>query len=46
MSWRGVTDVDLRKEFIKLTMQENANISDLCRSYGISRKTGYKWFKR
>lgn len=25
---------------------EDANISDLCRQYGISRKTGYKWINR
>jgi transposase len=27
-------------------LAEGANISVLCRHYGISRKTGYKWLKR
>jgi transposase InsO family protein len=35
-----------RKEFVMLTITEEANMATLCRRFGISRKTGYKWFKR
>jgi len=46
MPWmeRGVEM--LREEFIVRSMQEDRNISALCKEYGISRKTGYKWIKR
>jgi transposase-like protein len=36
----------LRSEFIHLAELQDANISELCRRFGISRKTGYKWLKR
>ncbi|MBA4385493.1 MAG: IS481 family transposase [Anaerolinea sp.] len=36
----------LREEFIALSEQEGRNISALCKEFGISRKTGYKWIKR
>jgi transposase InsO family protein len=35
-----------REEFIALAMQGGANISALCRQFGISRRTGYKWLNR
>lgn len=38
--------MSLRSEFIHLAQLENANISELCRQFEISRKTGYKWLKR
>jgi transposase InsO family protein len=46
MPWmeRGVEM--LREEFVIRSMQEDRNISALCKEYGISRKTGYKWIKR
>lgn len=46
MAWREVTALSLRVEFVGLAMQDGANISELCRRYGISRKTGYKWLER
>jgi len=36
----------LREEFIVRSEKEDRNISALCREFGISRKTGYKWIKR
>lgn len=36
----------LREEFIAQIEKEDRNISALCREFGISRKTGYKWIKR
>lgn len=38
--------MSLRHEFVLLARQEDANISALCRQFGISRKTGYKWLAR
>lgn len=36
----------LREQFVNESLKEDRNISALCRQYGISRKTGYKWIKR
>jgi len=33
--------MELRLEFVTLAMRESANISALCRRFGISRTTGY-----
>lgn len=46
MSWKRVTLMSERNEFIEKSKVAGCNISQLCRSYGISRKTGYKWIKR
>ena len=44
MSWRSV--VELRRDFVKEAIEGDSNISKLCREYGISRKSGYKWLSR
>ena len=36
----------LRQEFISLARQPDSNVALLCRRFGISRKTGYKWLAR
>lgn len=46
MPWQQVTLMSLRKEFITLAQAEGANLARLCRGFGISRKTGYKWMSR
>lgn len=46
MPWKNVTPMDQKEEFVKLALGNRANISQLCRGFGISRKTGYKWLKR
>ena len=46
MPWSQVTVKDQREEFVRLARQPDANISELCRRYEISRKTGYKWIGR
>ena len=46
MAWKECDLVCLRREFVSLASAEGANISELCRRFGISRKTGYKWLKR
>ena len=47
MPWKQKsTKMELRLEFVTLAMRESANISSLCRRFGISRTTGYKWIRR
>lgn len=36
----------LRQEFLVLAQPPGTNFSQLCRRFGISRKTGYKWRQR
>ncbi len=46
MSWETKTVMEQRKQFVLAASAEDANISELCRQYGISRKTGHKWINR
>lgn len=46
MAWKESDLMSLRGEFVRLASVEGANRSDLCKRFGISRKTGYKWLKR
>src|SRR5271155_135291 len=46
MPWREVTRVSLREEFVRLAGQAGSNKRELCRRFGISAKTGYKWLGR
>lgn len=46
MGWDSKNIMDLRLEFVKFATQEGANRRALCRQYGISAKTGYKWIRR
>ena len=45
MPWEDKTVEELRKEFVLLAEKTN-NFSLLCREFGISRRTGYKWLER
>ena len=36
----------LKEEFIQKIIKKECSLSPLCREYGISRKTAYKWIKR
>lgn len=38
--------MSLRHEFVVMASSGTAPISELCRRFGISRKTGYKWLAR
>ena len=38
--------MEQRQEFVVFAHQEGANITALCRHFGISRKTGYTWLQR
>jgi transposase InsO family protein len=46
MPWKAIGVEVLRKEFIKLVLEETESIATLCRRFGISRKSGYKWIDR
>ncbi len=46
MPWPEKSTMSLRHEFVLLAQQEGANISELCRRTGVSRKTAYKWLDR
>ena len=46
MSWQESDRMSLRLEFVTLAGVEGANVRELCRRYGISPKTGYKWLDR
>lgn len=45
MPWESKTVEELRKEFVFASKTTN-NFSSLCREFGITRKTGYKWIAR
>lgn len=45
MPWESKTVEELRKEFI-IASKTTSNFSSLCREFGITRKTGYKWIAR
>ena len=46
MAWQERTTVSLRWEFCALATAEGVGMAELCRRFGISRKTGYKWLRR
>ena len=46
MPWPAVTMNDSRLEFVRRAQGQEASVAALCREYGISRKTGYKWLQR
>ena len=46
MPWLETDVREQRIEFVVEALQPSANISALCRTRGISRKTGYKWVGR
>lgn len=46
MSWEKKTVMEQRAAFIAEAETHQESFSALCRRYGISRKTGYKWVKR
>ena len=46
MPWQEVSIMSLRQEFVVLASQATVNMRALCRRFGISPKTGYKWVRR
>jgi transposase InsO family protein len=46
MGWSEVSIMSVRREFVSLARSEGANVRELCRRYGISPTTAYKWIER
>jgi len=46
MPWHQRNLMSLRREFVELALPDGANRRELCRRFGISPKTGYKWIDR
>ena len=46
MPWQEVSVMDRRREFVLLAQGEGVNRRELCRRFGISAETGYKWLGR
>jgi transposase InsO family protein len=46
MPWEEVSVMSQRREFVSLALAEGANISELCRRFGISRDTAYRCINR
>jgi len=43
MSWKSISLVQARVRFVKLLLKAQQPMAQVCRIFGISRKTGYKW---
>ena len=46
MPWKETQLEKIREEFVLRALEPEANVAELCREYGISRKTAYKWLAR
>jgi transposase InsO family protein len=46
MPWKERNALDQRKDFIAEWLRREWPVAELCRRYGIARKTGYKWVER
>lgn len=46
MPWKVKTMMEARRELVELASGGGANMSELCRRFGVSRKTAYKWLRR
>ena len=46
MPWKESTLMSSRLELVLLVQQPDANVAALCRAFGVSRKTAYKWLQR
>jgi putative transposase len=46
MSWKETCPMTERMLFVSELLAGERTMSELCRRYGVSRKTGYKWLER
>jgi len=46
MPWRFSTVESIRYSFCERVLKSGETVSSICKSFGISRKTGYKWLRR
>jgi transposase InsO family protein len=46
MTWKRISAMVRRLQFVKLALKAQQSMSQLCRLFGFSRKSGYKWKAR
>ncbi len=46
MPWKEICVMDQKKKFILETFDKSKTFTEVCKKYGITTKTGYKWKKR
>ena len=46
MPWSELKPMDHKIHFVTLSLKGDQSMTELCRLFGISRKTGYKWLDR
>jgi len=46
MPWKETCSMEERGLFMSEFLKQAASVAELCRRYGVSRKTGYKWIAR
>jgi putative transposase len=46
VAWKEISVGKQRKLFIIAYLEEHSKMAEICRQFGISRPTGYKWAKR
>lgn len=46
MPWKETCAMDERARFCQLAIEGDVSVAELCRTFGISRVTGYKWIGR
>lgn len=46
MAWENLNVVQQRLQVVQAYLQDQSTMTDICLKYGISRKTGYKWYHR
>ncbi len=46
MPWNPRDTMKLRQEFVELALHQSVPFTELCRRFGISRQSGYKWLNR
>ena len=46
MAWRLLKVEEQRKDLVEAYLKGTASMTELCREFGISRKTAYKWCDR
>src|SRR5271155_3195462 len=46
MPWKESRIVDQRLQFLSSYQKKEMSVSELCRDFGVSRPTGYRWINR
>jgi transposase len=46
MGWMETCVVEQRMRFVDMAVQKRETFAAVCRRFGVSRRTGYKWLER